>query len=144
MPMSDDQLFDQLRDLLRDLPGDGVVDRAKEMWDLRTIDEEIATLSSDSFEQLPVGVRRAASLERDLLFEFGDLELAVRFDGPDMLGQILGEPVLSARLITLDGDQQLDVDDLGSFLTARPASNVIRVALVTQSGRRLSTEWVRL
>lgn len=144
MSMSDDQLFDQLRDLLRGLPGDSVVDQTKRLWDLRTIDEEIAELSSDSFEQLPVGVRRASSLERDLLFEFDDLELAIRFDGPDVLGQIIGEPILSARLITLGGEQPVEVDDLGSFLTDRPTSNVLRVALVTDSGRRLSTEWIRL
>ncbi len=144
MKPSDEQLLDQLRGLLSDVPDDGLVDRAKQLWDLRTIGEETAELASDSFEQLPMGVRRAASLERDLLFAFDDLELALRFDGPDLLGQVIGEPVLSANLIVLDASVDLDIDDLGSFLTARPPSDVFRVALVTDSGRRLSTEWIRL
>ncbi|MEZ5230401.1 MAG: hypothetical protein R2710_28160 [Acidimicrobiales bacterium] len=142
--MTDEQLFDQLRKLLEDSPSDDVVDRAKDLWDVRTIGEEIAELTSDSFEQLPVGVRRAASLERDLLFEFDDLELAIRLDGPDLLGQVIGEPILSARLVTLDDEQPVEVDDLGSFWIERPSSDVLRVALVTDSGRRLSTEWIRL
>ncbi len=144
MPARDSDLFDQLCELLRDQPGDGVVDRAKQLWDLRSIDEEVAELASDSFEQLPVGVRRAASLERDLSFEFDGVELSLRLDGPDMLGQILGEPVLSGQVVTTDGSCALDIDDLGSFFTDRPASDLVRVALVTDSGRRLSTEWIRL
>ncbi len=144
MTSNDDHLFGQLRELLKDAPSDGVVDRAKQLWDLRTIDEEIAELASDSFEQLPVGVRRAASLERDLLFQFDDLELAIRLDGPDLLGQVIGETILSARLVTMENEFAVEVDDLGSFLTERPSCDVVRVALVTDSGRRLSTEWIRL
>ncbi len=141
---TDDQLFAQLRGLMRDQPDDGTVDRAKKLWDLRSIGEELASLVFDSFEQLPAGVRRAASLERDLTFEFDGLELELRIDGPDLFGQTMGETVLSGTLVTTDGEEPLVVDDLGSFVVDRPADDVLRVALVTDTGRRLSTEWIRL
>lgn len=142
--MTEEQMMAQLRGLLDGLPGDGVVRSLKNLWDLRCIGEEIAPMVFDSFEQLPAGVRRGATLERDLGFEFDDLELTLRFDGPDLLGETIGEAILSASLIGVNGEQTLDIDAFGGFIIERPRDTVLRVALVTDTGRKLSTEWMKV
>lgn len=142
--MTEEQMVNQLRRLLAALPGDGMVRSLKNLWDLRCIGEEIGPLTFDSFEQLPAGVRRGATLERDLTFEFDGLELTLRLDGPDLLGESMGEQLLSARLVTTDGEQPLEVDSYGGFVTERPNDVVLRVALVTDTGRQLSTEWIKV
>lgn len=141
--MTEEQMMAQLRELLESIPVDGVVRSIKNLWDLRCIGEEIGLMVSDSFEQLPVGVRRGATLERDVGFEFDGLDLTLRFDGPDLLGEIVGERVLSGSLIGLDGERPLEIDAHGDFITDRPTDTLIRVALVTDTGRKLSTEWVK-
>ncbi len=142
----DTTIVRQLRELLRSqqLPADDLLDTARSVFDHRSIDDEIGELVTDTFEQLPAGVRRRFSLERDLTFGFGNCDLTLRLDGPDLLGQLMGAEMVSATLVGTVDSIDLEVDETSGFVTDRPEAGPVRFVVVTRCGRRLSTEWIRL
>ncbi len=142
----DTTIVQQLRELLRSqqFPSDDLLDSARSVFDHRSVDDEIGSLVADSLEQLPAGVRRRFSLERDLTFEFEGCDLTIRLDGPDLMGQLMGAEMASATLVATAASTELVVDETSGFVTDRPDGGPVRFVVVTESGRRLSTEWVRL
>ncbi len=147
MNLPDDELIvEQLRSILRDSveAPDEVVTELRELFELRSDDDVVGELVSDSFEQLPCGVRRRAGLERDLTFAFETFDVVIRLDGPDLLGQVLGDVVTRVQLVSTDATVELDVADGIAFAAARPGDGAHRLVVTTADGSRLSTEWFRL
>ena len=148
-PESDDRLLEDLQTLLGrvERPPEQVVEAAKESYTWRTIDAELAALTSDSLLDPAVGVRGTQE-PRLLTFEARDLiiELQVSVAGAErrLLGQLM--PPHAAQIDVRQGGAtrtaQADVD--GRFavrdLLARPLS----LRCTFPDREPVHTEWVRI
>jgi hypothetical protein len=148
-PPPDEPLLDELRHLFEQSgPPSRVVEAAKESYTWRTVDAELAELTSDSLVDQPAVQTRGPSDRRSLTFEAPDLVVEVEVTMSGRQRQLLGQlvPVQPAEIEVNQAGTTTVVhaDAAGRFmvtgLEARPVSLRCRLA-----GRRpVTTEWVLL
>jgi hypothetical protein len=144
----DERLLAALRGLLdRSAPLPArLVEMAKESYTWRTVDAELAALTSDSLVDPPVGSVRGAAAPRSLTFEAGDLSIEVEVAelGPDrrMLGQLI--PPQPARIEVRQDDltRTVEADVVGRFVVEGLSARPVRLRCHLQGRRPVVTEWV--
>lgn len=145
----DDQLMADLAEALRSagsVPPE-VVSAAKAVFDLRTLDAELAQLTYDSrLDPELVGAMRADKLSvRSLVFGMGELNLDVDVLPDALVGQVT--PVQEGRvsLESRDGRSvEADIDDTGMFSVAWTGSGEVRLHVHLATGSSFVTEWTRI
>jgi hypothetical protein len=146
----DEELLTRLRDVLAEVdpvPGH-LAGGAKALLGLRRLDEELAELVRDSAEEQGrlLGVRGKGDV-RLISFETGPVtvELQVTERGParDLVAQVSGTGIARAEVETPSGRQPVPVKD-SLFTLDGVAAGLLRLRLLTDSGRELVTSWVRV
>lgn len=137
-------VFDQLDPMPARLASD-----ARALFGLRRLDEELAALVRDSADEehgRMLAVRGEGDV-RLISFETGPVtvELQVTERGParDLVAQITGTAVARAEVETAAGRQPVRVDE-GLFTVDGVASGLLRLRLLTETGRDLVTSWVKV
>jgi len=146
----DEELLARLRDVLAEVDPvpDHLVGGAKALLGLRRVDEELARLVRDSAEERGrlLAVRGEGDV-RLISFETGPVtvELQVTEQGPtrDLVAQVAGTGVARAEVETSGGRQRVPVKD-SLFTLDGVAAGLLRLRLLTDSGRELVTSWVRV
>lgn len=145
----DDRLFDALRVSLAaagPVPPD-VITAAKEVFDLRYVDEELARLTYDSLADADlVGAFRAEALSvRSLVFGLREITLDIDVLADSVVGQLTpaqaGVVVVETREGTA-GEGSIDDSGMFSIPTRRPGE--VRFRIVPSTGRSFVTEWTRI
>jgi len=144
----DERLLAALRELFdRSTPlPPRVVEMAKESYTWRTVDAELAALTSDSLVDPPVGSVRGTAAPRSMTFEAGDLsiEVEVASSGPDrrMLGQIV--PPQPARIEVRQDDltRTVEADEVGRFVIDGLGQGRLRLRCHLAGRRSIVTEWM--
>lgn len=144
----DERLLADLRELFdRSSPvPPRLVEMAKESFTWRTVDAELAALTSDSLVDTPVGSVRGTAEPRSLTFEAGDLSIEVEVTelGADrrMLGQII--PPQPARIEVRQDDltRTVEADVVGRFVVEGLGARPVRLRCHLQGRRPVVTEWV--
>jgi len=115
---NDEVLLRELRATLEilDPPPDSLDDVITAAWLLRRPGLVVADLLSDSFDGELAGVR-AAGGERVLTYGQGDvvLELVVDERRRAVLAHVIPPDGVRVQLLTISGDRELEVDEVGSF-----------------------------
>ena len=147
---NDGALLARLRDVLAEVdpvPGH-LASGAKALLGLRRLDEELAELVRDSAEEdgRLLAVRGEGDV-RLISFETGPVtvELQVTERGParDLVAQVSGTGIARAEIDTSGGRQPVPVED-SLFTLDGVAAGLLRLRLLTDSGRELVTSWVRV
>jgi hypothetical protein len=129
-PGPDEGLLDELRELFdRSPPPDRVVEAAKASYTWRTVDAELAELTSDSLVDQPAVLTRGPSDPRALTFEARDLTIEVEVIVSGRQRRLLGQldPAQPARIEVSQAGTTITVeaDAAGRFsvpgLEPRPA-----------------------
>ena len=144
----DERLLAALRELFdRSAPlPPRVVEMAKESYTWRTVDAELAALTSDSLVDPLVGSVRGAEAPRALTFEAGEISIEVEVvgSGPDrrMLGQIV--PPQPARIEVRQDDLTwtVEADEVGRFVVDGLGTRPLRLRCHLAGRRPVVTEWV--
>ena len=145
----DDQLMADLAEAVRaagSVPPE-VVSAAKAVFDLRTLDAELAQLTYDSrLDPELVGALRSDKLSvRSLVFGLGEQSLDLDVLPDTLVGQIT--PAL-AGLITVEARDgrtvRGDIDDTGMFSVGWTGSGEIRLHVDLHDRPGFVTEWTRI
>ena len=128
---------------------DLVLELGRAAFAMRTLDSELAELVRDS-ELEALAVRGTATGPRLLSFEAHGVSVELQVAGHgrsvDVMGQVSGsEPgALAVRLEGADGETAVDVDELGMFRATGLAAGRLRVHVLVDGERRVTTSWVTL
>ena len=144
-PGGDDGLLDELRAAVRaaGTPTAAMADAARAAFSWRTVDAELAALTSDSLVDEPAGVRGGSPGPRDLVFEGRGTSVEVARDEDCLVGQLVPAGPGPVVLLRPDGEvDRADVDELGRFRFERSVTGPARLRCTTPSGD-VVTEWVR-
>jgi hypothetical protein len=144
----DERLLAALRELFErsSAPPPRVVGMAKESYTWRTVDAELAALTSDSLVDAPLATVRGAPVTRSMTFEAGDLSIEVEVSGSGddrrMLGQLV--PGQAARIEVRQDDvtRTVEADELGRFLVDGLGARPVRLRCHLAGRRPVVTEWV--
>ncbi|MGY1694409.1 MULTISPECIES: hypothetical protein [unclassified Geodermatophilus] len=142
----DDELLGELRAALRAAgsPTPAMTDAARAAFSWRTVDAELAALTSDSLLDRTAGVRGGPGGPRDLVFEAGDRSVEVARDEDCLVGQLVPAAPGEVSLLAPGGEvDRTTADEWGRFRFDRPVSGLTRLRCATPSGV-LVTDWVRL
>lgn len=132
-----------------DPPPELVLELGRAAFAMRTLDSELAELVRDS-EQEALAVRGTATGPRLLSFEADGIGVELQVAGTgrsvDVMGQVSGaEPAtLAVRLEGAAGEVAAEVDDLGMFRATDLPAGRLRVHVLVDSERRVTTSWVTL
>lgn len=145
----DDQLMADLAEAVQaagSVPPD-VVSAAKAVFDLRTLDAELAQLTYDSrLDPELAGAMRSDKLSvRSLVFGLGEQSLDLDVLPDTLVGQVT--PVLAGRITVEARDGRTvggDIDDTGMFSVAWTGSGEIRLHVELRDRSGFVTEWTRL
>jgi hypothetical protein len=146
---SDDLLLAELAGVLDQVygPPPAVLDAAKGLFALRTLDAELAELVHDSIEDEPVGVRSGGQ-PRILSFEAGGLTVEVEVDETPgarrLIGQLTPPGPAELELRTPADPVVGEADDLGRFVLALPAQPLRSSLRVRRADGVTETSWVVL
>ncbi|MGY1823995.1 hypothetical protein [Geodermatophilus sp. SYSU D00079] len=145
-PDEDDRLLDLIAQAVRSVgPIPPAVRAAGEAaWSWRTVDAELAALTSDSTAGDPALVRSADVAPRTLVFEGGRLAVELSVTEEGLLGQLV--PPTEGEVTLLGRDGVLDhtaVDEVGCFTFELPAGGEVQLRCGTPAGV-LRTEWFSL
>jgi hypothetical protein len=144
----DERLLAALRELLdRSAPlPPRVVEMAKESYTWRTVDAELAALTSDSLVDPPVGSVRGAVAPRSLTFEAGDISIEVEVgeSGPNrrMLGQIVPPQPARIEVRQDEAARTVEADVVGRFVVDGLGTGPVRLRCHLAGRRPVVTEWV--
>lgn len=145
----DDQLMADLADALRSggsVPPE-VVSAAKAVFDLRTLDAELARLTYDSRLDVELaGALRSDKLSvRSLVFGVGELNLDLDVLPDTLVGQVT--PVQAGRITVEARDGRSaagEVDATGMFSVAWTTPGEMRLRVELAGGSSFVTEWTHL
>jgi len=147
---ADEELLGRLRlvvDQLDPMPAH-FADGAKALLGLRRLDEELAELVRDSAEERGrlLAVRGEGDV-RLISFETGpvtvELQVTERGAVRDLVAQVSGTAVVRAEVETAAGRSPVPVEDSLFTLDGAPAG-LLRLRLLTTTGRDLVTSWVKI
>ena len=144
-PGEDEDLLDELRAAVRGAgtPTAAMADAARAAFSWRTVDAELAALTSDSLVDETAGVRGSSAGPRDLVFEGREATVEVARDEDCLVGQLVPAGPGQVSLLRPDGEvERTDVDEFGRFRFERPVTGPTRLRCATPSGV-VVTEWVR-
>ncbi len=144
-PGEDEDLLDELRAAVRGAgtPTAAMADAARAAFSWRTVDAELAALTSDSLVDEPAGVRGGSAGPRDLVFEGRASSVEVACDEDCLVGQLVPAGPGQVSLLRPDGEvDRTDVDEFGRFRFERSVTGPARLRCTTPSGV-VVTEWVR-
>ncbi|MGY1650320.1 hypothetical protein [Geodermatophilus sp. SYSU D01119] len=144
-PDGDDDLLDELRAAVRGAgtPTAAMTEAARAAFSWRTVDAELAALTSDSLVDEPAGVRGSPTGPRDLVFEGRTASVEVARDEDCLVGQLV--PAGPGRVSLLHPGGEVDrteADELGRFRFDRTVTGPARLRCSTPAGE-VVTEWVR-
>ena len=148
---ADEALLAELRRVVAqvDPPPELVLELGRAAYAMRTLDTELAELIRDS-ESEALAVRGTATGPRLLTFEADGIsvELQVGEHGRavDVMGQVSGAETgrLTVRLEGTDGEVEVAVDELGMFRATGVTAGLLRVHVLVDGERRVTTSWVTL
>lgn len=147
---TDEALLGRLRlvvDQLDPVPAH-LADGAKALLGLRRLDEELAELVRDSAEEQGrlLAVRGEGDV-RLISFETGpvtvELQVTERQGVRDLVAQVSGTAVVRAEVETAGGRTPVPVEDSLFTVEGAPAG-LLRLRLLTATGRDLVTSWVKI
>ena len=141
----DDDLLEELRAAVRGAgtPTPAMAEAARAAFSWRTVDAELAALTSDSLVDEPAGVRGGSAGPRDLVFEGRASSVEVACDQDCLVGQLVPAGPGQVSLLRPDGEvDRTDVDEFGRFRFERSVTGPARLRCTTPSGV-VVTEWVR-
>ena len=149
-PAEEEQLLAELGRLLdraSPLPSQAV-EAAKESYTWRTIDMELAELTSDSLVDRVETATRGAAGPRALTFETGglviELEVEALRSGRRILGQLV--PPRAARIEVCQGDatRTVEADQAGRFTVKGLPGQPVSLRCHLPGRGPVATEWVRI
>lgn len=132
-----------------DPPPELVLELGRAAFAMRSLDTELAQLIRDS-ELEALAVRGTTTGPRLLSFEADgvsvELQVAEHGRSVDVMGQVSGaDPgALAVRLEGPDGEVAVDVDELGMFRATDLPAGLLRVHVLVEGERRVTTAWVTL
>ena len=144
----DERLLAALRELFdRSAPlPPRVVEMAKESYTWRTVDAELAALTSDSLVDQLAGSVRGAEAPRSLTFEAGDVSIEVEVGGSGTQRRMLGQlvPAQPARIEVSQDDltRTVEADEVGRFVVDGLSARPVRLRCHLPGRRPVVTEWV--
>jgi hypothetical protein len=142
-PDEDDRLLDLLGQAVRSVGPipPAVLAAGEAAWSWRTVDAELAALTSDSTAGDPALVRSAAAAPRTLVFEGGGLAVELSVTEEGLVGQLVppteGEVTLLSREGVLD---HTTVDEVGCFTFEHAVDGEVQLRCGTSSGV-VRTDW---
>jgi hypothetical protein len=147
--LTDDQLIEMLGQALsaaEPVPAHAL-EAAYETMSAETFDAELARLVFDSATDQLVGVRGAADTTRQVTFSAPgvEIEIMVMSEGERrLIGQLV--PPQSATVELRHGDEvrETGCDNLGRFQFGNVPTGEIRLAITTEDGSKVMTEWLVL
>lgn len=140
----DDLVLDRLRNALDGgdpVPGDAVI-AARQVFELRRLDEDLAELIADSLLDAGIVVRREDPQPRLVSFELDGFTIDVELgaDGRSVIGVVSPAGSLAVEIETAAGVTQTRTDYLGRF---RGELGPGRVRLrVAEDDRTIVTPWI--
>jgi hypothetical protein len=145
----DEILMSRLRAMLSaDSSPAHVVELAKRLYSLRTLDAELAALTADSaVDPAAVAVRDGGAATRLLTFETPELAIEIEVSGTGRFRRILGqlEPagpaVIEIRQPSLPRSRRVDADERGRFVIDRVEPGPVSLTCHRDGDRPISTEW---
>jgi hypothetical protein len=145
--LTDDQLIELLGQALsaaEPVPAH-TMQAAYETMTAETFDAELARLVFDSATDELVGVRGAADATRQVTFSAPgvEIEIMVVSDGERrLIGQLVPPQTAIVELRLGDEVRETGTDNLGRFQFGTIPTGQIRLAITTQDGGRVVTEWM--
>jgi hypothetical protein len=146
--LDDEELLARLAEVLDEeqaVPADAL-DAARLAFTTRRLDEELAELLYDSYDEPALAGMRGSAGRRQVSYKIGELVIDCEVEGRMLVGQVTGappdKPVL-LDLVNAAGDRvRLDVDARGRFVALLPGPGPIR--LRCRHGRRRDslTPWL--
>jgi hypothetical protein len=142
---SDDQWLEELQEALREQAAvpPGVVESAYQVYAWRTVDSELAQLTSDSLTEghAMAGARAdARSGPRELTFTSTTLTIELQV-AASVLGQVVPARAGQVEVLHQDGTAEVhDVDDLGRFAIERAPGQPFRLRVT--AGATVATGWI--
>jgi hypothetical protein len=145
----DDILMARLRELLgaTEAPPPEFVDLAKRMFELRTIDAELAALIADSDVEAGAVAVRGGAESRLLTFESADLAVEIEVSGTGRTRRVLGQLVppgpgtIEARQPSAAGVRTVEVDERGRFVLDDVRPEPLSLTCRRPGERPVRTEW---
>ena len=147
MTRNDDELLELLGRALReaDPVPEHVLEAARAASTWRTIDQELAELVFDSATEL-IGVR-SDDTARQLTFRAPGVEIEVMMvddSSRRIIGQLVPPQTATVRLAGSDGETEQESDGLGRFTFDGVPPGPVRLSVVIDAERVVTTEWVLL
>ena len=148
-PESDDRLLEDLQSLLGrvERPPRPVIEAAKESYTWRTVDAELAALTSDSVLEEAVGVRGTQE-PRLLTFEARDLiiEIEVSVAGAErrLLGQLVPPRAAQIDLRQEGATRTAQADVTGRFAVRNLLDRPLSLRCTFVDREPVHTEWVNI
>jgi len=143
----DDRLLDLLRQAVRHAgtPTPTMIAAGEAALSWRTVDEELAALTSDSLAAGPAPVRNTATAPRTLVFEGARQSVEVTLTDDGLLGQLVPPPATGEVTLLSPGGvlDHADVDEVGCVRFDPPPGGEVRLRCRTPSGV-LVTGWIAL
>jgi hypothetical protein len=151
--LDDEGLLAALRQMLDryEAPPNWSVDLAKSSYDLRTIDAELAVLTSDSGLATAQSVVRSGTAPRLAVFDAADLSVEVEIEPGARAGwwRLIGQliPATPARIQVRQRRAEpvwVDADDLGRFTVDRLPDGPLSLICIREGMRAAVTEWIAI
>jgi hypothetical protein len=151
--LDDEGLLAALREMLGlcESPPNWSTDLAKSSYDLRTVDTELAVLTSDSGLVTAQSAVRSGTAPRLVVFDAADLSVEIeiepgaRADWWRLIGQLIpGAPARIQIRQERAGPVWVDADDLGRFTVDHLLSGPLSLMCIRDGMRAAVTEWIAI
>jgi hypothetical protein len=147
--VDDDILMTRLRDLLGPIeaPPPEFVELAKRVFELRTVDAELAALIADSDVEAGAVAVRGSAETRLLTFESAGLAIEIEVSGTGRSRRVLGQLVppgpgtIEARQPSVAGARSVEVDDRGWFVLDDVRPEPLSLTCRRSGAAPVITEW---
>jgi hypothetical protein len=151
--LDDEGLLAALREMLgrQESPPNWSVDLAKSSYDLRTVDAELAVLTSDSGLATAQSAVRSGTAPRLAVFDAADLSVEIeiepgaRADWWRLIGQLI--PATTARIQVRQQRVEpvwVDADDMGRFTVDQILGGLLSLMCIRDGMPAAVTEWIAI
>ncbi len=145
-PLDDEQLLTELRASLAgvdDVP-ESVSEAARAAFEWRTIDEELAALSYDSFldDKELAGVRSGGDGPRQLTFDAEDVTVEIEVESGRIIGQLVPPQSGEVEVRQPGGSVTVQADELGRFSCDGIGRGPVSLRCITPGATPIITEWI--